>query len=455
MKAAVQKNIDFTEGDVWKKLLIFILPILAGNILQQLYVTVDAVIIGKYAGKSGLAAIDSVHALLKLPVLFLTGLSTGATVIISRYCGAKEKTKLQAAVHTAFCFAGCGGVLTGLAGVIGAPLMLDFISVPAGIYDHALSYVRIYFAGFTCMMIYNIGAGILRAAGDSKTPLYVLILSCFINIVLDIIFVAVLKRHTAGAALATTIAQSISAVFTVALLLKSKSGAKLYFTKIRFYAQELKLIIQSGLPIGIQSALYPFANILIQSGINALGTDNIAAWALCGKLDFLIWVSADSIAAAVSVFSAQNHGAQKIGRIKRGTLCGIVLSVCTVSLISIVLYTCSGTLAKLFISQTDHDIIAGTVRIMRFIAPFYVCYAFGDIFDAAIRGSGKTFTAMLVTLITVCGTRIVWMTAVASDGASLRLILLSYPLSWILHSLAFGIYYFIHGKIHAKHTVNV
>lgn len=450
MNAAVQKSIDFTEGALRKKLLLLVLPILAGTVLQQLYVTADAVIIGKYTGKIGLAAIDSVYALIRLPVLFFAGISAGASIIVSYSYGAKDFKKLGTAVHTAVLFARTGGIALSAAGIVGSPYILNLIAVPAEIYDYALSYVQIYFAGFVFMMLYNICAGILRALGDSKTPLYILIISCFTNIALDILFVGYFKWSTAGAAIATSIAQCISAVFAFAALIQSKTEGRLYPKKLRFHSQTLKRILITGVPIGIQSAFYPIANILIQSGINASGTDNIAAWALCGKLDFLIWFSVGAVADGVSVCAAQNYGAGKIDRVKKGTLFGIFAGTLTVLIISALLYLYSDTFAKLFISANDCDVIAITVRIMHFIAPFYVFYVFGDLFSASIRGSGKTFTAMLVSLLTICGSRVLWMLYIAATGADFMRIIVCYPLSWFLHSLAVTVYYLIYTRKNFK-----
>lgn len=461
------QNIDFTEGAIGKKLFLFVLPILAGNILQQLYTTADAVIIGKHTGKIGLAAIDSVHALLRLPVLFFTGFATGAAVIISQYYGAKENGKLAQTIQTSLLFALAGGLVLSAAGFFAAPYVLNSIAVPQDLYPFALTYVQIYFAGFAGMMLYNIGSAILRALGDSKTPLYILIGSCVLNIVLDLIFIVYLKWNILGAAAATAVSQALSAAAVCTIVIKSKFAGIVgvpsdtacvsdaitgvpasmpHKHKIECNAAILKRIVQLGFPVGIQSAVYPLANLFIQSSINATGTDNIAAWALCGKMDFLVWIASSSLASAVSVFSAQNYGAHKFGRIKRGTLYGALINVCTIAIISAVLYLYGGTLAKLFISASDYNIIPITVRILHFIAPFYVCDLFGDLFAGTIRGTGKTFTAMLITLISACGTRIAWILFAVSHNNDLLYILASFPLSWVLNSLAISVYYVIYAR---------
>ena len=430
MEKSVQ-NIDFTEGAIGKKLFLFVLPILAGNILQQLYTTADAVIIGKYTGKIGLAAIDSVHALLRLPVLFFTGFATGAAVIISQYYGAKENGKLAQTIQTSLLFALAGGLVLSAAGFFAAPYVLNSIAVPQDLYPFALTYVQIYFAGFAGMMLYNIGSAILGAAASTAVS-QALSAAAVCTIVIKSKFAGIVGVPTDTAC----VSDAITGV-PAGMLHKHKIGCN---------AAILKRIVQLGFPVGIQSAVYPLANLFIQSSINTTGTDNIAAWALCGKMDFLVWIASSSLASAVSVFSAQNYGAHKFGRIKRGTLYGALINICTIAIISAVLYLYGGTLAKLFISASDYNIIPVTVRILHFIAPFYVCDLFGDLFAGTIRGTGKTFTAMLITLISACGTRIAWILFAVPHNNDLLYILASFPLSWVLNSLAISVYYVIYAR---------
>lgn len=268
----------------------FFLPILAGNLFQQLYVTVDSVIIGQFAGKDALASIDAIYSLIKLPVNFFTGLSSGATIIISQYAGAGDRGKLSMAVHTAAAFAFTGGVILSVTGILLLPLCLRLLKVPDGIYLHTLSYGRIYFAGMAVSMTYNIGAGILRAVGDSKTPFYFLIAASAANVLLDLLFVGLFRWHTAGAAFATVLSQLLSAVLVIVALLRTHLPCRIVWKRLRFHRSALHEIIRLGLPLGVQSAMYPAANMMIQANINAFGINSIAAWAVCGKLDFLIWL---------------------------------------------------------------------------------------------------------------------------------------------------------------------
>ncbi len=435
------KNIDLTQGAAGRQLFLFFLPILAGSILQQMYTTLDAVIIGQFAGKVGLAAIDSVYNLLKLPVNFFIGLSTGATIIISQYFGAKQEQELSNATHTAIAFAFIGGVLLSILGVLTAPWCLHMMKVPADIFPITLSYVRIYFAGLAVSMLYNIGAGILRAVGDSKTPFRILLISCSVNLILDLLFVGVLQWSVAGAAFATILSQALSAVLVIRALMDSTSASRLMLHRIRFYGGVLKSIFMIGLPIAFQSSLYPIANMMIQANINKTGTDYIAAWALCGKLDFLIWLIVDSLAAAVSTFVAQNYGAGKKDRIRIGVRSGVAMTVGMVILISIGLFFFSNLLGKLFIKPADYGILPIVEEIMHFLAPLYVLYVFGELLSGAIRGTGETFQPMLLTLIGTCGARILWILFIVPINRSIMVILASYPVSWLLTSIFFIIFY--------------
>ena len=435
------KNVDLTTGPIWKRLLVYFLPILAGSLFQQLYTTVDAVILGQFAGKTGLAAIDSVYSLLKLPVNFFIGLSTGATIMISQRFGAKDDEALSRAVHTGMGFALVGGLLLSVAGVTVAPLCLDAMRVPDEIRELALSYVRIYFGGLFLSLLFNIGSGIIRAVGDSRTPFHVLIVAGAANIALDLIFVAWLKLNAAGAALATVVSQGLSAALILRALARAKAAYRLDLKQLSFDGSILKNIFRLGLPIGFQSALFPIANMMVQSAINRTGTDNIAAWALCGKLDFAIWLIADSLAAAISTFVAQNYGSNNHSRCRSGVRVGLGMTLGAVALISAVLYWWSEPLGRLFINAGDGNIAELAAQIMRFIAPAYFLYVFGEVLSGAIRGTGESFTPMLITLLTTCAPRILWITLAVPQSEDIIHILGCYPLSWAITAIVFIVYY--------------
>jgi putative MATE family efflux protein len=436
---AIIKQYDLTEGNILKKLTLFFLPILAGSLFQQLYTTVDAIIVGQCAGKDALAAIDAIYSLTKLPVNFFVGLSTGATIIISQYLGAKDSEKLSMAAHTAVAFAFAGGLLLSIAGVLLSPVCLRLLKVPAEIYSYALSYARIYFAGMAVSMTYNIGAGILRAVGNSKTPFYILIAASTANVLLDLLFVGVFRWHTAGAAFATVLSQLLSAVLVIAALVKTDLPCRILCKNIRFHKPIAQKIFLLGLPVGAQSSVYPISNMMIQSNINSFGTNAIAAWAICGKLDFLIWLIVDSFASAIATFVAQNFGARLYDRAKNGTLVCLGISLVCVCAISAALYFFCGPLGRLFIR--DDEVITLSIYLMRFLAPFYFMYIGGEILSGAIRGMGETFKPMVLTLLGTCACRVAWVLFVVPLQPTLKMVIWSYPVSWIVTSLSFIVFY--------------
>jgi putative MATE family efflux protein len=438
----IKRQYDLTEGNIWKKLILFFLPILGGSLFQQLYTTVDAVIVGQFAGKDALASIDAIYNLTKLPVNFFIGLSTGATIIISQYLGAKDNEKLSIAVHTAVAFAFIGGLMLSIAGISLAPACLRLLRIPEGIYNYTLSYARIYFSGMAVAMTYNIGTGILRAMGNSRTPFYFLIAANTTNVILDLLFVGVFRWHTAGAAFATVLSQLLSAILVITALLKSDLPCRMAWKKIRFHRPIVQKIFLLGLPVGIQSSLYPISNMMIQSSINSFGINAIAAWAVCGKLDFLIWLIVGSFGSAISTFVAQNFGARLYSRAKSGVLICIGMSLVCVCSISAVLYFACGTLGRLFVS--DNEVIELSVYLMRFLAPLYFIYIGGEVLPGAIRGTGETFKPMILTLLGTCACRVFWVLFAVPLQPTLKMVIWSYPVSWIVTSLSFIVFYQIH-----------
>jgi putative MATE family efflux protein len=438
----MEKQYDLTEGIIWKKLLFFFLPIFSGNLFQQLYTTVDAIIIGQFAGKDALASIDAIYNLLKLPVNFFVGLSTAATIIIVQYVGSKEIEKLSKVVHTAAALTFIGGLILSQAGILASPIFLRLLNVPDDIYAYTLSYARIYFSGMAVSMAYNIGAGILRAVGDSKTPFYFLIASSIANVFLDLLFVGLFRWHTTGAALATVISQLLSAVLVISALLKTKLPCRIMLKKIRFHKSALQIILFLGLPMGLQSSFYSIANMIVQSGINMFGTNSIAAWAVCGKLDFLIWLTVNSFASALSTFTAQNFGARLYGRVRSGVAACAGMTLIVIFVISTILYFFCEPLARLFVN--DNEVIKQIVSLVHFLAPLYFLYIGGEILSGAIRGTGETLKPMALTFLGSCGCRIFWILFVAPLCPTLKMVILSYHVSWIVTSIFFIVFYQIY-----------
>ena len=432
-----KKTLDLTQGTIWKVLLTFILPILAGSLIQQLYTAVDAVIVGRFAGKEGLAAIDSVYTMFKFPLNFLAGLSAGATIVISRLFGSKDNGELSLAVRTAFTIGLLLGVLFSVIGCLAAPLLLQIMSVPEEIRPMTLVYVRIYFGGLWTMTMYNMLAGILRAFGNSRSPLYILIICCILNIAGDLVLVGLLHTGAAGAAAATVFAQLVSVILAMRALVRTCPDESSLF-RITFHGNHMTRMLLVGLPLALQSILFPVANSIVHASINRMGTDAIAAWAVCGKLDMLIWLVADSMSPALSTYTAQNLGAGRTDRILRGTVIGTSLSVGAVAVISLFLFLIPGPLGKLFLSPADHSsLVPMIIRFMRMMAPFYVFYAVHEAMSGSCCGTGDTVRPMILTLTCTCALRVAGIFLVLPRFGSMECIIWIYVASWIAAGLAF------------------
>lgn len=448
-----KKSLDLTEGSIVKVLVLFILPILAGSIIQQLYTTVDAVVVGRFVGKSGLAAIDSVGTLFKFPLNFLSGLSAGATIVISKLVGEKNQEELDCAIHTGYTLAILLGIACSVLGVLFTPQLLRIMSVPDDIFSVTLLYCRIYFAGIWTMTLYNMVAGILRAFGDSKSPLYILIACCIINIIGDLLLVGVFHTGVAGAAIATIAAQLISAILAMMILSKSHShdceaeGCHDHEEEIHchrsvwqltFCKEHMTQMIAIGIPIAFQGILFPIANSIVQASINVMGTNIIAAWAVCNKLDLLIWLVSDTMAPALSTYTAQNIGAKKEKRVFQGVMLGACISIFTVGLISAALFFFPGPLGNLFISSNDAPaIVPLVIRYMKMMAPFYLFYAMAEAFSGACCGMGDTVKSMIITMICTCGLRVVAIFFILPHFGSMECIVWIYIASWLATGLTF------------------
>ena len=432
------KNNNLTEGKIWKVMLKFVLPIFLGTLFQSLYTTIDAIIIGRFAGKDAFAAIESVLNFQRLPITFFVGLSSGATIIISQYFGAKRKEDISKASHTAILFAIVGGLLLSVLSCILSPFFIRLIKVPEEIFYQAQIYTIICFSGIVASMIYNIGSGILRALGDSKTPFYILIVSNILNIILDLILVVVFNLGVIGVGFATLISQIVSAILIFIILLRTKLDCKIYINKIRFYKKYLKEISRLGLPIGVQSVLYPISNTIIQSSINTFGVNSIAAWAISGKLDFLIWTVSDAFSIAISTFVAQNYGAEKHQRARDGIKVALFMSMIAIFMISFTLYFYNKPLAYFLID--DKNIVDLTSKIIKLIAPLYFIYVIGDVLSGAIRGIGDTFNPMIINIFGICVCRVLWIFFIVPLNPTFFMVLYGFIVSWIITAIMYIIY---------------
>ena len=436
---------QITEGVIWKQLLIFFFPIMLGTLFQQLYNTADAVVVGRFVGTKALAAVGgSTGQITNLIVNFFVALASGATVIIARYYGAKNKKDLNDTLHTAAALSIVGGILTTIAGIALAPVLLEMMKTPADVMPDSVTYLRIYFAGIIFVFIYNVGSAILRAVGDSTRPLYFLIVCCFINIFLDILFVVGFNMGVAGAAIATVISQVVSAILIIHALIKSTDMYRLEPKKIRFHKFLLVSIITIGLPAGIQSIMYNISNIIIQTSLNDLGTDTMAAYTAFGKIDAIYWMISGAFSVSIITFIGQNYGAGKYDRMKKSVKVCLLLDFIASLLVSALLLFLGQYLLQLF--TTDPEVIRIGMEIIRIIAPSYVLFIFIEILSSALRGIGNVLVPMIMTCTGVCILRILWIFLAVPHWPGVQSILMSYPISWGLTAVLFIVYYYFDQK---------
>lgn len=436
----VQNNRGIVEGVIWKQLLIYFFPILLGTFFQQLYNTVDAVVVGNYLGKEALAAVGgATGTIINLLVGFFVGLSSGATVVISQYFGGGDEEGVSRAVHTSIALSLAGGIFLTFVGIFGARWALEMMGTTADVIGGATDYMRIYFAGVIMNLLYNMSSGILRAIGDSRRPMIYLIICCLVNIVLDILFVGFMHMGVAGAAIATISSQAVSAILTMRALMRTEECYKFMIKKLRVDFPLLGRILRIGFPAGIQSMMYSISNLLIQANINALGTDTMAAWTAFGKVDSIIWMVMGAFSVSVTTFVGQNWGAGKVDRVKTSIRTGMVVELLSTLIMSGVILLTGQHLIRLF--TQDEGVIAISLMIMHCNVPLYVSFVPIDLLSGGMRGMGNSLAPMLIICFGVCIFRVVWLFTAVPLNNNIITIVLSYPISWILTSIVMIIYY--------------
>lgn len=430
-----------TEGRISNQLLLFFFPILFGTFFQQLYNTVDAIVVGQYLGTEALAAVGGgTGTAINLLIGFFTGLSSGATVIISQYYGAKDYKDTSKAIHTAIMIALIGGVLILAIGILFTRPILELIGTPDDVIDLAESYMRIYFIGSIFNTVYNMGAGIFRALGDSKKPLYFLIVSCLVNIVLDILLVGFTDLGVAGAAWATIFSQAASAVLVLIYLRKLDEDIKLKLRELKIDPMILKGTMRIGLPAGIQSVLYTISNLIIQANVNSFGTATAAAWAAYGKLDAVFWMAINAFGIAATTFVGQNYGARLYDRVRSGVKISLWMGGVMTILISGLFLLLQDKGLMLF--TTDQEVLSIGVEILLILVPTWITYMPIEILSGVMRGCGKTLIPTIITVVGICVLRALWLEIVPAINHTLLSVFFCYPLSWVITSAAIIIYYF-------------
>ena len=397
-------------------------------------------------GKEGLAAVGgSAAMIINLLVGFFIGLSSGATVIISQFYGARQQAKVSQAVHTAVAFSIAGGLVIMAVGLITAPAALRAMGTPEETMADSILYLRIYFLGLIGNLLYNMGAGILRAIGDSKRPLYFLIVGCMTNIVLDVVLVLFFHMGVAGAAWATILSQLAAAVLVIATLLKTDDMYRLNWREVRIHPDMLLRIIQIGLPAGLQSVMYSASNIIIQSSVNALGTNVVAAWTAYGKIDVIYWTIINAFGISITTFVGQNFGAGKLDRVYKGIRVCLGISAGATIFLSLLLYQFGQYIYLLF--TTDAEVIAKGVEILHFLVPTLITYVCIEILSGALRGIGDCWIPMIMTALGVCLLRVVWIVVAVPLYPDIKTICFSYPLTWTVTSILFLVYFKWFSKI--------
>lgn len=429
---------QITEGVIWKQLLIFFFPILLGTFFQQMYNTVDTIIVGRVVGTTALAAVGATGPLVNMVNGFFIGISSGATVILSQNYGAGNRQGVQDALHTGVTLSLVLGAIITVLGVGLGPWVMSLMNMPKNCMGDASVYLRIYFAGAIGSMVYNMGAGILRAMGDSRRPMLFLMATCVLNVVLDVLFVAVLKMGVAGAALATTVSQFISAVLPIRVLLRLPEDA-LDLRKLRIDRKLLGRILRIGVPAGLQFVTFDFSNILIQSGVNSFGDVTMAAWTAHGKTDAITWMISGAFGVSVTTFVGQNFGAQKYRRIRQSVWISLAMSVALVGAVAALILTFRTQILGIY--TDDPNVVAVGSMIMLSIMPFNVVFMPIEVFAGTMRGVGYSVMPTLITGSCVCLFRILWLMTVVRRWHTLKMLTICYPISWILAATVFFIVY--------------
>lgn len=428
------------QGNIAKQLIMFAIPLLIGNLFQQLYNTVDSVVVGNYIGDSALAAVNSSGPIIDMLVSFFMGLSLGSSVLISNYFGGQDSIKVKKGVHTALALAIVSGILATVIGVVFTPAILKWVNVDGSVINQSIIYLRIYFLGSIGLIVYNMISGILRGVGDSKHPLYFLIVSSIVNIVLDIIFVVVFKLGIAGVAIATSLAQIISAILSINTLIKTQEMYHLDLRSIRFHNDILTDTIRIGMPSAMQNAVVSFSNIIMQSNINVFGAYAMAGNGSYTKIDGFAILPVISLSMALTTFVGQNKGAKEYDRIKQGAKIGTLISCGIILTLSVIIFFSAPSLLQVF--SSNPKVIEYGKIMMLCVTPGYLFLTLSQCICGVLRGVGKTNIPMFVLIGCWCVFRVVWVTITTNLFHNIIFVDLGWPVSWVLSTIILLIYYY-------------
>lgn len=434
-----QRSTLMTEGSAWKHIVRFAFPLFLGNLFQQLYNVVDSLVVGNFLGADALAAVGSSSNIIFLLVGLFNGIFTGASVVISRLFGARDEAGVSRAVHTTVAFGLVSGAIMTVLGVCLVPQILVWMGTPESVMPNSVLYFRIYFFGVIFVVLYNTANGIFQAVGDSRHPLYYLILSSFINVVLDLLFVAGFGMGVDGAAYATVISQAVSAILGLRRLMHTTGCFRIFPRRVRFHLPMLRQVLSMGIPSGIQNSIISIANVVVQSSINLYGATAMAGCGAYAKIGDFAFLPITSFALALSTFVGQNLGAKQYDRARQGARFGILTSMVLAEIIGVLIYTFAPFLVGLF--GSDPQVIAYGTLQARTITLFYFLLSFSHAVSGVMRGAGRAVVPMLVMMVCWCIIRVAYITLIARASGHIQLVFWAYPITWTLSSLCFFFYY--------------
>lgn len=440
MQAELKQDNPMVEGVIWRQMLNFFFPILLGTFFQQMYNTADALIVGRILGESALAAVGGSAGIITMTVVgFFMGLTSGASIIAAQMLGAKDRESVNDSIHTIYAFSLLSGIILAVAGILLTKNMLIWLNTPQSIMRASEEYLWVYFAGLVFVLIYNTGASLLRSLGDAKHPFWYLIVCCVINIVLDYVFIAYFHMGVAGAAVATVIAQAISAILVTHRLGRFDEVCDFRLCKIRIHPNMMKRELVLGLPGGVQSAMYCISGIITTAALNGFGETVVASWTAYSKFDAIFWMISGAMGVTITTFVGQNFGAGKHERIQQGVRLMNWVYVAIASIMSVVIFVLREPLFRLFV-ESEEAVSVGC-RMLILITPFYILNIHIENYSGALRGVGDTVAPMMISIFGVCVFRVVYLGILMPIFHSLDVLCIMYPVSWLLTEVMYLIYY--------------
>ena len=434
-------SLDLTQGSITKQIILFALPILLSQVFQNLYNSVDSLIVGNFLGTTALAAVTSCADISQLLVGFFTGLSAGAGVLFARYFGMKNYERLHDAISTSLIFSFIIGITMMAVGICIADVLLNIVACPADVYDEAIIYLRVYLVGLLFTSLYNVASGVLRSVGDSRNPFIYLVISSILNIILDIIFVVVFKMQVLGVALATIISQLLSVILVYYQLTHAHDVYRIDLRHLKFDSTMLKEVISLGLPAALQSCLISISNLFVQRYVNLFGSSVMAGVGAAKKIDKFVGLIANSLGLSTATFVSQNIGAKRIDRAKKGIRITFVLAFIPVAIIGSLIYIYANRAISLFID--DKDAIYYGAMMIQTMMPLYYSQSINQIMLNTLRGFGKSFVAMILSLLGMIGIRQLFLAISFSIERNVNHVFLGYPIGWIFSALFVSLFYFI------------